>query len=962
MKAAMDGEMKHFYEFGPFRVDPMRRLLMRNGEPQPLTPKAFDILLVLLLHDGQIIEKVELMRAVWPDTVVEENNLTRNISALRKALGEGPHDHSYVVTVPGRGYSFVASVREVRDEATELLVEKRVRARIVTEEEETDSTVVTATLRQETLESHPNNLPSQLTSLIGRKVELAEIKSLMRQSHLRLLTLTGAGGSGKTRLSLQVAADLLQDFADGVFFVALAPIIEPDLVVSAVAQTLEVKEVSGTPLLERLKQHLRDKQMLLLLDNFEQIPAAAPLVTELLAACHQLKVLVTSRAVLHLHGEYEFPVQPLALPDPASSQSVEALLQYASIALFIQRASAVKPDFEIKNGTARIVADICTRLDGLPLAIELAAAHVKVLSPQAMLARLENRLKLLIGGPRDLPARQQTMRNTIAWSYDLLDENEKKLFRRLAVFVGGLTLEAAEAVCSIAAETRIDILESVAALMDKSLVRQTEQPDGEPRFMMLETFRQYGLEQLEAGGETTNVRRQHANFFLELVERAEPKLSGAEQGVWLNRLETEHDNIRAALRWAKETGEVDLGSRIAAALGRFWLMHVHYTEGRERLAEFLASTSASGRTATRAKLLASAATLAQNQADNTAARSLFDESLAIWREIGNKEGIAASLTNLGWLAWRQSDYRAARSLSEEALALHRELGNKQGIAHSLNNVGWVAHHQGDYAAARSFHEGSLALRRELGDKRGIGFALANLGWAIHKQGDYERAAGLLEEATILFKQLGEKHLLAYSSNVLAGVVHDQGNCRRAAALLEESVNTCREIGAKYSLGVGLRILGNVTRDQGDQQRAARLLDESLNTSREIGDRYGVASALCTLANISCDQGHYERAIFFFKESLTIRGEIGDKDGITECLEGLARVAIAENQFERGMQLFEGAATQRRVLNIQLSTSGQEQADRNKARARGMLEDDAFTSACEQGRSMTLEQAIAFALM
>lgn len=963
MKAAMDGEMKHFYEFGPFRVDPTRRLLMRNGEPQPLTPKAFDILLVLLRDGGQVIEKDELMRAVWPNTAVEENNLTRNISALRKALGEGPHDHSYVVTVPGRGYSFVASLRKVmRDEATELGVERRIRGRIVTEEEESDSTVVTTTLPQETLESHPNNLPSQLTSLIGRKVELAEIESLMRQSHLRLLTLTGSGGTGKTRLALQVAADLLQDFADGVFFVALAPISDPDLGVSAIAQTLGVKEASDMPLVGGLKRYLRDKEMLLLLDNFEQILAAAPLVTELLAACHQLKVLVTSRAVLHLHGEYEFSVQPLALPDPASSQSAEALLQYASIALFIQRARAVKPDFEIKNGTAQIVADICTRLDGLPLAIELAAAHVKVLPPQAMLARLENRLKLLIGGPRDLPARQQTMRNTIAWSYDLLDENEKMLFRRLAVFVGGLTLEAAEAVCSIAAETRIDILESVAALVDKSLVRQTEQTDGEPRFMILETIREYGLEQLEASKETTTVQRQHAKFFLELIERVEPELSGANQGIWLDRLETEHGNLRAAVRWAKENREVELGSRIAGALGRFWLRHSYLSEGRERLAEFLALTGPAARTETRAKLLTSAATLAQNQGDYAAARSFFEESLAIWQEIGNKEGIAASLTNLGWMAWRQSDYTAARSLSEEGLALHRELRNKQGIAHSLNNLGFVAHHQGDYNAARSFHEESLCLRRELEDKRGIAFAQTNLGWAMQKQGLFEPARALLEEATELFKQLGDKQLLAYSGYRLAEVWYDQGNSRRATALLEESVTICREIGARYSLAVALCILGNVTRDQGDQQRAATLLDESLNTFREIGDRYGVASAQCTLANLSYDQGHYERALSFFKESLTIRGEIGDKHGIAECLVGLARVAMAENQFERAIQLFEWAATQREVLNIQPSASGQEQSDRSKARARGMLEDEAFASACEQGRAMTLEQAIAFALM
>ncbi|HET6648095.1 MAG TPA: tetratricopeptide repeat protein [Pyrinomonadaceae bacterium] len=960
MKALVEGEKEHFYDFGPFRVDPKKRLLLRDGTPQPLTPKALDILLVLLRHGGQVIEKDELMRAVWPDTVVEENNLTRNISALRKALGEGPQDHSYVVTVPGCGYSFVASVRKVmRDEGTELIWEKR-RARVATEEEESDSTVVTATLAQKTTESYPNNLPSQLTSLIGRNEELAEIERLLRQTHLRLLTLTGSGGTGKTRLALEVAAGLLRHFAHGVFFVDLAPVSDPVLVVSAIAQTLGITEASEN-LVGALKRHLRDKEVLLLLDNFEQLLTAAPLVTELLATCHQLKVLVTSRALLHLHGEYEFPVQPLGVPDTASSQSVEALLEYASIVLFTQRARAVKPDLEIKIETAQIVAEICTRLDGLPLAIELAAAQVKVLPPRAMLARLDNRLKLLIGGACDLPARQQTMRSTIAWSYDLLDEPEKKLFRRLAVFVGGFTLEAAEVVCNIAAENRIDILQSVAALTNKSLLRQTEQPDGEPRFMILETIREYAFEQLEASEETSTVRRQHANFFLELIERVEPELSGANQGIWLDRLETEHGNLRAALLWARENEEVEVGSRIAGALGRFWLMHSYLSEGRERLAEFLALTGPDARPETRAKLLTSAATLAQNQGDYTAARSLFDESLAIWQEIGNKERIAASLTSLGWIAWRQSDYPAARALSQEGLVLNRKLGNKQGIAHSLNNLGFVAHHEGDYATARCFHEESLSLRRELGDKRGIAFAQANLGWAIHKLGDYEQAANLLEEARALFKHLGDKQLFAFSSNILADVVQDQGHDRQAKTLLEESVQTCREIGAKYSLAVGLRILGNVTNQQGEHQRAAALVSESLNIFREIGDRYGAALALCSLANITLDQGDNRSAESLLRESLILRNEIGDKHGIVECLTSLAGVAVAQAKMERASQIIGASDTLRASLEIKLSPTEQERYERNKELSRSGLSDRLVASSYKNGSAMTLERAVAFAL-
>lgn len=937
----MSNEAPQSYEFGPFRLETAERTLLRDGQHVSLAPKVFDTLLLLVQKSGHVVEKDELMQTVWPDTFVEDSNLTQNVFTLRRVLGEAHDERQYIETVPKRGYRFVADVRKLELEPTDLLIE----------EEEADFV----------LPSTVNNLPAQLTSLVGRKAELAEIGSLLRQSNLRMLTLTGAGGSGKTRLCLQVAADLLEDFADGVFFVPLAPITEPDLVVSAIAQTLGIKEATGTPLTEAVKQHLRDKQMLLLLDSFERLLVAAPLVTELLAACHQLKVIVTSRAVLHLSGEQEFPVQPLPLPDPAHSQSIEALSQCEAIKLFVERARAVKPDFEINSENVRVFADLCIRLDGLPLAIELAAARIKLLSPQAMLARLEHRLKLLIGGARDLPARQQTMRATIAWSYDLLDEEGKRLFRRVALFVGGLTLEAAAAVGNPASEPRIDILESLASLVDKSLLGQQEQTDGEPRFMMLETFREYGLEQLETCGETTNVRRLHANFFLELIEQAEPKLSTAEQDVWLDRLESEHDNLRAALRWAKENGEVDLGSRMAGALGRFWLMRGYYSEGRERLAEFLAFAGASAPTELRTKLLTGAGILAQNQGDYSASRSFFEESLAIWRETGNKEGVASSLNNLGWVAWRRSDYTAARSLSEEGLALNRELGNKQGIAHSLNNLGFVAHHQGDYAAARSFHEESLTLRRELGDKRGIAFAQNNLGWAMHKLGEYERAATLLEEAMALFKQLGDRQLLAYSYNILAGVVHDQGNDQHATALLEESVNMCREIGAKYSLAMGLRLLGSVTHEQGELVRAAALMNESLKMFQEIGDRYGAAFALCSLANITHDRGDDDRATSLLKESLTLRNEIGDKHGIVECLDGLATVAIAQNQVERALQLAGAADARRTALRIRLSPAEQIRSDHNRHLAQGALDNKAFTSAYEQGYAMTLERVVPFAL-
>jgi predicted ATPase/class 3 adenylate cyclase len=593
-----------------------------------------------------------------------------------------------------------------------------------------------------TLDSRFNNLPAQPTPLIGREQVGAAACGRLRREAVCLLTLTGPGGTGKTRLGLQVAADLIEDFESGVSFVCFATISDPALVVSTIAQTLGVREKAGELLLESLKNHLQDRQMLLVLDNFEHVVTAASVVTQLLVACPRLKCLVTSRVVLHLRGEHEFPVPPLALPDPKHLPAVAALSQYAAVELFIQRALAVNPDFRVNNENAPAVAKICVRLDGLPLAIELAVARIKLLPPRAMLARLGHRLELLRGGARDLPDRHQTLRQAIAWSYNLLEASEQALFRRLGVFVEGCTLEAAGAVHHAVngpvggSEQSLDVLEGMASLVDKSLLQQEEQGNGEPQFRMLETIREYGMECLTTSGETQAIQRAHADYYLALVEVTEPELTGPEQTVWLDRLETEHDNLRAALRWAEESGETEIGLRLAGALCQFWLVRGHLSEGQEQLARLLTLVGTSIRTAAQAKALTGAGNLAHNLGDYAAARAFSEESLAIWREIGDKGGIAASLNHLGWAAWRQGDYAAARSLSEEGLAIWREIKDKQGIATSLNNLGWVAHHQGDYAVARTLHQESLALRRDLGDKWGIAFALTNLGWTIHKQGDY----------------------------------------------------------------------------------------------------------------------------------------------------------------------------------------------------------------------------------
>src|SRR5215208_3132793 len=514
-----------------------------------------------------------------------------------------------------------------------------------------------------TLDARLNNLPSQPTPLVGREREVAGVCRLLRGGGVRLLTLTGPGGMGKTRLALQVAADLVDEFEDGVFFVPLAPISDPDLVVPTVARTLDITETSGRTPEEALKDYLRNKEMLLVLDNFEQVVEAAPLVGELLSACPALKVLATSRTVLRIYGEQEFTVPPLELPDPSHPQPLERLTQYEAVRLFVERAQAAKADFSVTNENALAVAKICAHLDGLPLAIELAAVRIKLLPPQAILVRLGNRLKLLTGGARDLPERQRTLRATIEWSHELLDEGEKILFARLAVFAGGCTLEAMEAVCDAERDLPLDdAIEGASSLLEKSLLRQEEgSEESEPRFSMMETIREYAQERLEESEAAEEIRRLHAEFYLALAEEAESRLRGPEVVTSLGRLETEHDNMRAALSWSLESGESELGLRLGVALLWFWSARGYWSEGARWLEEALAKGGAA-QPATRAGALFSLGIVLGRQSDFGRAEACYEEALALYEELGDQRRAAESIAHMAWMVAFQGDAGRATAL------------------------------------------------------------------------------------------------------------------------------------------------------------------------------------------------------------------------------------------------------------------------------------------------------------
>ena len=674
-----------------------------------------------------------------------------------------------------------------------------------------------------TLDAYRNNLPLQPTPLVGREKEVSEVCEILGAEATRLLTLTGPGGIGKTRLALQAAADLLDDFPDGTFFSQLATLTQAELLLPAIAETLGVKETAEQPLDESLKDYLRERRLLLLLDNFEQVLEAAPTVTEMLAVAPGLKVLATSRAPLGLYGEHVYPVPPLALPDLKRPPPLESLTQYEAVGLFVERAQAVKPDFRVTNDSAPAVAEICVRLDGLPLAIELAAARITMLPPRAMLQRLSSRLKLLTGGARDLPERQRTLRATIEWSHALLDEGEQLLFGRLAVFSGGRTLEAIEAICDPEGDLPVDAFEGISSLLDKSLLRQEEGPNGEPRFVMLETIHEYAREKLGQSAEAEQIRRTHAEYFLTLAEEANPQLRGPDQLEWLERLEAEHDNMRAALSWALERNEAEVALKLGGALSSFWFLRDYHSEGRRWL-EAALTMDGRGSPGSRAMALAGAGWLAVDQGDLDSAQEACEEGLELLEHEAREasEAKLLLLACLGWVAWHREELGQASELLEKGLALSREMSDTWWLANALFLFAIVPQSRGDYERATELYERSIDLFRELGDKQSLAFCLNNLAMTVYSQGDLGRAEQITEECVALHRELGNKGGVSLGLYNLGWIALLQDNLGRAADLYRESLSLSWDSGLNLIVQSSLEGFSCVAGAKGEADRAARL--------------------------------------------------------------------------------------------------------------------------------------------
>ncbi len=818
-----------------------------------------------------------------------------------------------------------------------------------------------------TLDNRPNNLPTQPTPLVGRHSELVALCALVRRPDTRLVTLTGPGGIGKTRLALQ-AADLLDDFEDGAFLVPLAPLMEPGLLPSTIAQALALHDPVGRPPLESLKEYLRGKQMLLVLDNFEQIVAAAPLVAELLAACPTVKALVASREVLRIRGEKECAVPPLGLPDLQNMPGPEELARYDSIALFVQRAQDVKADFQINEENAHALGELCRRLDGLPLAIELAAARIKVLSPQAMLARLRSRLTLLTSGARDLPERQQTLRNTIAWSYDLLPPAEQLLFRRLSVFVRGFTLEAAEAICGMRngefgmrnkdesadishSEFPIphsfEVLEGLMALADKSLLRKEEHWGGEGRFMMLETIQEFARQMLEERGEAEQMRRRHADFFIALATRVGPGIMSPGRMAALSLLESEHDNLRAVLEWCVSSPDrYDTGLHLAANLALFWdYQTIHMSEGSAWLARMLALTNGGPRTVIRGNALMGAGVLSMALGDYASARARLTESRDICEETGDHSCAIMSTGTLALSYQLAGDPAQAIKLGSEALARVKESGSpvsafrldtlepgrRPDTPYSLLPAEWSIAFlnfilgdaylaAGDLETARDFH------RKSLGSFRGL---------------------GVQEDATLPLTSLGKIAML-------------QGNYEEARELLEESLAIRRKVNITWYIAITLTTLSDLARYQGDYDRAEKLAQESLKMFRNLNNVGGIAWALYALGCAVLHRDDLPQASSYFKESLQLRKEQGNKQQIAEDLLGLAEIASAQGNSQKAARLL---GTVNSVLDegVHLDILEQQAFDRSVAAARSQLGDTGYEAAWSEGRKLTTDEVVEYAL-
>ena len=766
------------------------------------------------------------------------------------------------------------------------------------------------------------NLPSPTTSFVGREQEVTTASARLRQRDVRLLTLIGTAGVGKTRLALQVAGELSSSFADGVCFVALEQISDAEGVIPGIAQALRIQEEKDFTLFEQLIAAMREQSLLLVLDNFEHVMLARSVVVDLLGACPKLKILVTSRIMLHVRAEHLLEVSPLALPGPHQMGDLTAFSHNASIVLFAQRAQAVQPDFQLTERNITAIAEICRELDGIPLAIELAAARLRHFSPQTLIANLKRGLTFLQGDSYDVPARQQTLQAAIAWSYDLLRTTEQRVFRRLAVTVQGVTLEAAERMCTVAGALEGSVVEALDALVDQSMLQRQERESGEVRFGLLQTLREYGLERLAEAGELESTHAAHAEYYLSWLEQIAPLLSGAEQAHWLDRLDREYENVRTALEWLlegaqREAARAEQALRLCIALMSFWEIRSYVGEGLAFLERGL-SASHGVALVVRAQALHGAGFLALMQDDNTRVEAFLRESQLLFRESGDKAGMANILRLQGSLAMTRTAYKPARRLLEESLMISRELGDTRRIAATRKALAEVVIAQGNYSRARLLIEEDLASYQASGEKYSTAYPLYFLARIHFLAGDdLAKAQALAEECKALFKEVGNRRMVAYTRHVI----------------------------------------GQILLMQGEESRARATLETSIGTFRVLKERSAIGEVLMALGRLASVQGEYEAARAAYVESWDLLRTIGAKERSVSCLEGYGEVLVAQEAPKRAVQLWATAATVRAAIIAPMPPVYRASYMQAVAIARHHLGEEAFRSAWAEGHNTPLEQVL-----
>jgi predicted ATPase len=809
------------------------------------------------------------------------------------------------------------------------------------------------------------NLTRPPTPLIGRERELGAVCDLLLQDMVSLVTLVGLGGAGKTSLARQVALEVCDHFADGAFFVDLAAISDPDRVPVLLASTLGVRETAGSrSLFDSLKSYLSSKQLLLILDNFEQVIVAAPLIADLVQSCAALKLLATSRTPLHIHSEREFPLAPFSPPDRQQWHDRDALEHNAAVQLFVERASAVRPDFALTDSSAPIIAEICARLDGLPLAIELAAARIKILSPHMLLERLRQNRDILKSTARDVPERQQTLHNTIQWSYNLLEGSVQNLFRRLAVFAGGWTLDMAEAVCNGDGALQDKVFDSLEALLDNSLIKAVEAAHGEPRFSMLQTVHEYARQRLVESGEAEQVQRWHAEKFLALAEQANRHVRTINQREWFDRLEAEYDNLRAAHEWFNsQPDRIPDDLRLAGVMFLFWFARGRWTEGRQWIDQTLQRPLPlpGGMSPQRAQVLNCAALLAVQQSDSVKVNACLNESIPYTRQVGDRPNLAYALAIMGLGAQTQGGFAKARELHAESIALFRDIKDQWGLGFALYLDGMAAYWQGEHAAARAAYDESIMLFRATGDKWRAAGPLGRLGDLDFRQGRLAEARRLYQESLTLFREASDKSGIATSLNPLGAVALKDGDLGLAATYYQESLSTNQELGEKQGMAWAHFGLSHIAFRRGDFDQAESRLQRALALLSDVGDSGGIAWVIRFMGQVNCSRGNYRGATLLFEMALEMAQQQDHVVTMTLCIPGFICIAAHDRQPQLAAQLLGIAETLRDQVATLGSALDLDDYDQLLNEARSTVDVDACSAEILAGRAMPQAEAIAFTL-